>query len=95
MTRKPIIYTADAVRMDGDEGRIAIIIDTDEGDKLYVDIHSVALDFYASVQANLRPYVLEAEDARRTMPEVRDEQADSGYELDDPKHPTFFERMVD
>ena len=71
MTRKPIIYTADAARMDEiNDGHIAIVIDTDEGDKLYVNIHSVALDFYSSVQANLRPYVLEAEDARATLPEL-------------------------
>lgn len=69
MTRRPIIYTADAARIDEHrDGRIAIIIDTDEGDKLYVDIHQIALDFYASVQADLRPYALEAEHARATMP---------------------------
>jgi hypothetical protein len=68
MTRKPIIYTADAARVDEiNDGHIALIIDTDEGDKLYIDIHSVALEFYDSVQANLRPYVLEAEDARSAV----------------------------
>ena len=68
MTRRPIIYTADAARIDEhQDGRIAIIIDTDEGDKLYVDIHAIALDFYASVQADLRPYALEAESARAAV----------------------------
>ena len=71
MTRKPIIYTADAARIDEHrDGRIAIIVDTDEGDKLYIDIHAVALDFEASVRANLRPYALEAEHARATMPAI-------------------------
>ena len=71
MTRKPIIHTADAARIDEHrDGRIAIIVDTDEGDKLYVDIHDIALEFYASVWANLRPYALEAEHARATMPTV-------------------------
>lgn len=68
MSRKPIFYTADAARIDEHrDGRIAIIVDTDEGDKLYVDIHSVALDFYASVQRELRPYALEAELARAAV----------------------------
>ena len=68
MTRRPIIYTADAARIDEiNDGHVAIIIDTDEGDKLYVDIHPVALEFYASVQANLRPYALEAESARAAV----------------------------
>ena len=71
MTRKPIIYTADAARMDEiNDGHIAIVIDTDEGDKIYVNIHDCAFAFYASVQANLRPWVLEAEDARATLPEL-------------------------
>lgn len=68
MTRKPIIYTADHARIDEhQDGRVAIIVDTDEGDKLYVDIHDCALDFYASVQADLRPYALEAEHARAAV----------------------------
>ena len=68
MTRRPIIYTADAARIDEHrDGRIAIIVDTDEGDKLYVDIHACALDFEASVRANLRPYALEAENARAAV----------------------------
>ena len=62
-----LFLTADAVRMDDDEGKIAIIVDTDEGDKVYINIHSVALEFYASVQANLRPYALEAEHARAAV----------------------------
>jgi hypothetical protein len=69
MTRKPIIYTADAARMDEvSDGMHAIVIDTDEGDKLLVNIHDCALAFYASVQAQLRPWVLEAEHAHATMP---------------------------
>ena len=71
MTRKPQFHTADAIRVDEvNDGHIALIIDTDEGDKLYVDIHAIALDFYASVQRDLRPYALEAEHARATMPQV-------------------------
>jgi len=82
MTRKPIIYTADAARIDEHrDGRIAIIVDTDEGDKLYVDIHSVALDFYASVQRDLRPYALEAEHARAAVA--------AGVSLEDYTHVPF------
>ena len=102
MTRKPIIYTADAARIDDNEGRIAIIVDTDEGDKLYIDIHAVALDFEASVRANLRPYALEAEHARATMPELVtsrpisvEDAVEAGYALDDPKSPGYHDRMVD
>ena len=67
MTRKPIIYTADAVRVEGDERGFGLIIDTDEGDKVYVDIHNVALEFYDSVRVEMRGWVAESEDARAAV----------------------------
>lgn len=83
--------TADSIRVDDDEGRIILLIDSDEEDTITVDIHAVALEFYAEVQRKLRPYALEAEHARAAMTPA---YADA-YDLDDPKHPTYYERMVD
>lgn len=94
------------ITVDDDEGRYVLHIVGDDGEILWVDIHGVVLDFYASVQREIRPYVLEAEAARTAVATgtpmhvylgtaaPADEQAD-GYELNDPKHPTFYERMVD
>jgi hypothetical protein len=67
MTRKPIIYTADAVRVDSDEQGFGLVIDTDEGDKLYINIHRCALDFYDSVRVEMRGWVAEADMARAAV----------------------------
>jgi hypothetical protein len=84
--------TATSVKIDTDEGRIVLLIESDEDDTITVDIHGCALEFYAQVQARLYPYVIEAEMARATMSTY--DEADA-YEIDDPKHPTYHERMAD
>ena len=88
-----ILHTrADAVTVRSDEQGYELFIETDEGDNITVNIQSVVLDFYAAVQREVRPYVLEAESARRSLPIDPDEF--EGYELTDPKHSTYHERMV-
>jgi hypothetical protein len=62
-----LFLTADAVRVDSDEKGFALIIDTDEGDKLYVNIHACALDFYDSVRVEMRGWVAEADMARAAV----------------------------
>ena len=59
-----ISTTADAVRVDSDERGFALIIDTEDGDKLYVNIQPCALDFYDSVRNEMRGWVIEADQAR-------------------------------
>ena len=95
--------TADSVYLDTDEGRFQLHIHTDEGEHVY-DIHADALKFYENVQAELGGWAREALDARHAVrngvslteyltgaPEVDPD----AYALDDPKHPTYHERMVD
>jgi hypothetical protein len=62
-----LFLTADAVRVDSDEKGFGLIIDTDEGDKIYVNIHGCALDFYDSVRVEMRGWVAEAESARAAV----------------------------
>ena len=101
-----LFLKADAIRVDPDERGFALIIDTDEGDKLYVEIPGTlaALDFYASVRSQMSGWAAEAESARAAVAagvSLEDYTGatvpadDSGYALDDPKHPTYHERMVD
>ena len=97
---------AEHVEIVTDEGRYVLVVwDEASTDKLSIDIHDSVLDFYAQVQREIRPYVLEAdleaEHARATMPQpvtnrpVSVEDAvDAGYALDDPKSPGFHDRMV-
>ena len=84
--------TADSIKIDTDEGRFILVIDTEEFGKLRVDFHRVALEFEDEVRKELRPYALEAHHARATMVSAYD--ASEAYDLDDPKHPTYYERMV-
>lgn len=90
---KEINLTCDSITIDTDEKGWELVIDTHELGPLRVNIHGVALDLEEQVRKTLRPYALEAYEARYTMPASDDEQAD-GYDLDDPKHPTYYERMV-
>ena len=89
---------ADSIKIDTDEGRYVLLIEDSSFDGPHsFDIHDVVLDFYASVQKEIRPYVLEAESARRSLPVDGADlgvEFQSGYALDDPKHPTYHERMV-
>jgi len=59
--------TASSIRIDEDEGRFVLLIDSDEEDTITVNIHSIALDFYQDVQRELRPWFLEAEHARQAV----------------------------
>jgi hypothetical protein len=80
-------FTADSMKIDDDEGRFLLVIETDEGDRIEVNFHSIALEFEAEVRKELRPYALEAEHARATMAPSYD-PADA-YDPDDTKHPMF------
>jgi hypothetical protein len=94
---------ADSVYVDTDEGRYQLHIHTDEGEYLIVDIHADAIKFYENVRREIGPWAHEAESARQavkrgvTLDEYvgRVHDDGEGYDLDDPKHPTFYERMVD
>ena len=96
--------TADSLSIDTDEGRFVLVITDDEGDRAVINFHHLALEFYEEVQRELRPWYLEAESARSAVaagaslneyltgtPDVDPD----AYALDDPKHPTYHERMVD
>ncbi len=96
---------ADRITVGEDEGHYTLDIETDEGDRLRVDIHGVVLKFYDDVRREIGPYAYEADMARRDIAtgtfSVRAEMLgaiadqDTGYALDDPKHPTYHDRMVD
>jgi hypothetical protein len=59
--------TADSIKIDTDEGRFILIIETEEFGKLRVDFHRVALEFEDEVRRELRPYALEAHHARTAV----------------------------
>jgi hypothetical protein len=85
--------TADSMKIDDDEGRFLLVIETDEGDTIQVDFHGIALEFEAEVRKELRPYALEAEHARATMPPSY--EPGEAYSTDDPKHPNWHDAMAD
>lgn len=59
--------TADSVRVDSDERGFELVIETEDGDRITVNIQPCALDFYASVQGQMRGWILEAESARAAI----------------------------
>lgn len=99
-------YTyADEARVDTDEGRFRIVIETQDGDHMEFDIHAIALEFYENVQAELGGWAREGieirEQVRRGVPQpvttpIADveDAIDAGYALDDPKSPGYHDRIV-
>jgi hypothetical protein len=98
--------TADKVTLDDDEGRFTLEVEDDEGRTYRFIIHHIDLNaFYDQVKGQLGPYLNEMHAARTAVaagvtlnaflcrPEDIDESG--GYAADDPKHPTFHDRMAD
>jgi hypothetical protein len=91
---------AHTVKIDEDEGRFVLVVEDDEIGRVRIDIHDVALALEDEVRRELRPYALEAAEARRavaggrTLAQYLGQNDGDGYALDDPKHPTYYERMV-
>lgn len=84
---------ADSLKIEADERGFVLIVQTDTyEDPLVINIHACAVELYDQVRREIRPYVLEMEHARITMPPSYD-PADA-YDTDDPKHPMFHETMV-
>ena len=54
---------ATSIRVDEDEGRIVLLIDSDEEDTITVNIHSLAVGFYHDVPPELGPWAHEADSA--------------------------------
>ena len=88
-----------ATRIEEDEGRFVLVLETDDGEQQF-EIHGVALELYEQVQREIRPWYLEAESARQAVArgvsreEYLNGTSEDGYALDDPKHPTYHERMT-
>jgi hypothetical protein len=70
----------------------------DDGNDLnvYIDNHN-AVALYQAVRKELDGYIREMEQAKSEWRWRRAfrVQEDVGYDLDDPKHPTYVERVVD
>ena len=92
---------ADSVYVEEDEGRFQLHVWAGD-DHMIFDIHADALKFYENVVREIRPWFLEAEHARQAVNAGVSlkaytgaaEDQDDGYALDDPKHPTYHDRMV-
>jgi hypothetical protein len=97
------MITADSIKIDTDEGRFIMVVDyIGSAQPLTFDIHDIALEVEAEVRRELRPYALEAEYARATMPSLVtnrpvdiEDAIEAGYALDDPKSPGYHDRVVD
>lgn len=83
---------AESVKVDSDEGRLTLEVEDVNGERLTVDVHGIDLDaFYTSVKSGVGGYLRERDEARRTAPGTTTWtwDADTPYDLSDPKHPEF------
>jgi hypothetical protein len=96
-----VYIRAEEIRIEGDEdGYSLVAVDSDSGKSITIGVQDIVFEFYAAVQREIRPYILEAESARTAVASGMSREEYLGtpdltgaYELDDPKHPTYHERM--
>lgn len=58
---------ADTIKVVEEEGHFVLHVVSTDGDVLWIGLQGVALEFYAEVQRELRPWYLEAEHARQAV----------------------------
>jgi hypothetical protein len=63
---------ADSIEIAHDDEGYRLVVEGLDG-RHVIDIQGIVFDFYAAVQREIRPYVLEAEDARREFVQVADD----------------------
>ena len=94
--------TAESVRIDeeGPDGTF-LTIKTEEVGTISVNIQDIILEFEAEVYSKLHAYALEAQHAREAVANgvslreyVTGVPDTDAYALDDPKHPTYHDRVT-
>lgn len=88
--------TLDGVLIEAEEDGFHLIASGEEGEWRFRLPSSIALELMRAVDREIRPWWQEAESARAQGPVIVGDSWDesfTGYELDDPKHPTYHERM--
>lgn len=61
------IRAEDIVIESDEDGYSLFVTDEDSGNSIRINIQHLVFDFYRAVQADIRPYILEAEDARSAV----------------------------
>ena len=81
---------AEQVKVEWDEEGCVLQLDTDD-DFAYSFVITDPAEFYRRVRFAIEPFMREQKAARR---EAYNREED-GYELSDPKHPTYHDRFAD
>lgn len=100
--------TIDRIVIDTDEHGFELVLTGDffqtfteymedgEATSIRLNLHAAAWEFANSRGlAALEDWAEQGREAKRDFDARPDADADFGYALDDPKHSTYFERMVD
>jgi hypothetical protein len=105
-----MITRAEMVRIEADENGFELWLWVDQDPpvdnlgRMIVNVQGIAPELHHEVVKVIGPWVAEMNEARQTYireqgaklgPSPDDEDDDCGYDMDDPKHPTFRERMAD
>ena len=87
---------AEAIRVESDECGFELHVDTSDGDRYVFNVHAVAWDFAADVDATIGAWRREGEDVRATMRQAAAiAAAEGGYDRSDPKHPDWHSTHAD
>lgn len=88
---------ADSIEIDSDEFGWYMQVDTEDGDCFVVRLDmEQALDLAQKQTSRIREWWAEGQVAAASHQRELDikDSASEGYSLDDPKHPTYYDRMV-
>lgn len=87
---------ADDVRIEDDEGRFVLAIDTEDGDTFTFQIHHLAWDLAGQADRTICAWRREGEAVRtEVLRSDPSEISDEGYDPSDPKHPAWFSVHAD
>jgi hypothetical protein len=95
------VASVEEIRIESDERGFELHIvvgddiDVDDQGRAILNVQAVAEELYDAVKASIGPWLAERDNAYREWQASRAAgELDDGYELDDPKHPTFYERYA-
>jgi hypothetical protein len=93
---KVMLYvSAAAVSFEGDEDGWHMFIDTDEG-KIDVHVHGCAWELFQNADRTIGSEYRYAMSIKKEVAAARtldEDDPDQGYDRNDPKHPTYHDRM--
>ncbi len=91
-----VLGTVEALKIVGDEHGFELHLTDTDGQRFILNVHAVAGDLLEQARSEIGEWYAEGKAlaAEQELELESEEDPDRGYDRDDPKHPTWHERMT-